>query len=89
MRLQVDPAPSIREDEEEEYEVEQILEARILWGKLKFRVKWVGYDEDPKWYNAANFKNSPHKLCNFHENNAAQPGPSKKARLLNELLEGG
>lgn len=78
MRLQFDPVLSIQGDEEEEYEVEQILEARILWKKLKYRVKWAGYDYDPKWYNAANFKNSPQKLYNFHKENPAKPGPSQR-----------
>ncbi|CAI6342310.1 unnamed protein product [Periconia digitata] len=86
MRVQLDPALSAHKDEqneeeeEEEYEVEKILEARILWRKLKYRVKWVGYDDDQKWYNAANFKNSPHKLYNFHKDNPAKPGPSQRLK---------
>ncbi|PVH90157.1 hypothetical protein DM02DRAFT_665451 [Periconia macrospinosa] len=42
-----------------EYEVDKILEARIYYRKLQYRVKWVGYADDLDWYNAANFKNSP------------------------------
>lgn len=41
-------------------------------------MKWVGYGDDPKWYDAANFKNSPHKLYGFHEANAARPGPPQR-----------
>ena len=65
-------------DEDDEYEVERILEARIYWRKLQYRVKWLGYDDDREWYDAANFKNSPHKLHEFHIANANRPGPPKR-----------
>jgi hypothetical protein len=55
--------------EEDEYKVKHALEARIFRRKLKYCVKWVGYDDDPMWYNAVNLKNSPHKLHNFHRAN--------------------
>lgn len=58
-----------------EYEVEKILEARIYYRKLQYRVKWIGYTDDPEWYNAANFKNSPYKLREFHTAKSSYPGP--------------
>ncbi|KAF2690338.1 hypothetical protein K458DRAFT_383455 [Lentithecium fluviatile CBS 122367] len=54
------------------------LETGEAGGKLQYRVKWVRYSDDPKWYNAANFKNSPHKLYDFHEANLARPGPPQR-----------
>ncbi|OCK90785.1 uncharacterized protein K441DRAFT_468647, partial [Cenococcum geophilum 1.58] len=32
-------------DEDDEYEVEEILEARIYRRKLQYRVKWLGYED--------------------------------------------
>ncbi|PVH91140.1 hypothetical protein DM02DRAFT_368141 [Periconia macrospinosa] len=45
-----------------EYEVAQILEARLHYRKLQYRAKWSGYGPDPVWYAASNFKRSPYKL---------------------------
>jgi hypothetical protein len=67
-------------NKEEEYEVEEILEARIVQRKLQYRAKWVGYGDDPVWYGASNFKNSPHRLHDFHAANPTQAGPPKRLR---------
>ena len=42
------PPPPILVDNEEEYEVDEIIDSRIHRGKLQFLVKWTGYDE-PSW----------------------------------------
>ena len=44
----VPPPPPILIDNEEEYEVDEIIDSRIHRGKLQFLVKWTGYDE-PSW----------------------------------------
>jgi hypothetical protein len=64
-------------DEDDEYEVEEILDACVNRRKLQYRVKWLGYKDDPQWYNASNFKNSPHKLRSFHTASPTRPGPPK------------
>ncbi|KAF2690843.1 hypothetical protein K458DRAFT_288283, partial [Lentithecium fluviatile CBS 122367] len=56
----------------------KVLEARIFRRKLKYRVKWLSYDNNLKWYNAANFKNSPHKLYAFYRDDLTRPGPPKR-----------
>ena len=61
-----------------EYEVERILKVRLHRGNLKYQVQWVGYEADPEWYNASNFKHSPLKLREFHETNPAAPGPPRR-----------
>jgi len=61
-----------------EYEVERILAVRLRRGNLQYRVRWLGYEADPEWYNASNFKNSPHKLREFHEANPTKPGPPRR-----------
>lgn len=65
-------------DEDDEYEVEKLLDARVYRAKLQYRVKWVGYDDDPEWYDASNLKNSPYKLGDFHTANPTRPGPPKR-----------
>lgn len=68
-------------DEDDEYEVEQILEARVYRRKLQYCVKWLGYEDDPAWYDASNFKNSPHKLREFHTANSTRPGPPERLNV--------
>ncbi|OQD80121.1 hypothetical protein PENANT_c039G02886, partial [Penicillium antarcticum] len=86
------PSPEIIE-ESQEWEVEEILASRIYYGKLQYRVKWVGYDEDRAWYHAGNFKNAPQKLIEFHDTYPGRPGPPMrltewtKAALEDEYLE--
>ncbi|KAF1939925.1 hypothetical protein EJ02DRAFT_351240, partial [Clathrospora elynae] len=50
-------------DKDEEYEVERIPDARFNRKKLQYRVQWLGYEDDPVWYDASNFKNNPHQTC--------------------------
>ena len=50
---------------------------------LKYKASQVGYDEDPEWYLASNFKYSPYKLQDFHQEHPELPGPPRK---LNEWI---
>jgi hypothetical protein len=68
-------------DEDDEYEVEQILEARVYRRKLQYRVKWLVYEDDLAWYDASNFKNSPRKLRGFHTANPTRPGPPERLNV--------
>jgi hypothetical protein len=76
-----------RADEDDEYEVEQILEARVHRTKLQYRVKWLGYEDDPVWYDAANFKNSPRKLREFHTANSTRPGPPERLDVWSQCWD--
>jgi transposase InsO family protein len=78
------PPPPIRVTEDQEWEVEEILAVKKTRGRLKYRASWVGYDEDPEWYPASDFKYSPHKLRDFHLAHPDLPGPPQK---LNEWIE--
>lgn len=71
----IEKASSEHESDEIEYEVERIVGARLYRNTLQYRAKWLGYTEDPTWYNASNFKNSPCRLMDFHAANPLQPGP--------------
>ena len=63
------------ETEDDEYEVEKIVNVRLRGKTLQYRAKWLGYEEDLTWYDASNFKNSPHRLRDFHAANPSEPGP--------------
>lgn len=62
----------------EEWEVESILAVRLRRRQLQYQVSWVGYDPDPEWYPAINFRNSPHKLREFHAEYPQLPGPPRE-----------
>ncbi|OJD11140.1 hypothetical protein ACJ73_09604 [Blastomyces percursus] len=74
-RQTLDEEPPIEVDGQLEYTVNRILASRVHYGKLKYRVDWLGYDDDPVWYPASNFNNSPAKLHEFHERHPEAPGP--------------
>ena len=71
------PGPVVVQDEEE-YEVQEVLASRLIRNQLQYRVKWVGYDEDPEWYPAFNIRNAPHKLRDYHLANPTQAGPPRR-----------
>ena len=62
------PSPIIIiSDNEEEYEVENILDKRIHYRKLQYLVKWLGYSlYNATWEPLENLKNTMKKV-NFFE----------------------
>ena len=76
-----DLQPPIEVNGRDEYEVERVLTVRLHRGKLQYRVKWVGYDDDPNWYPAGNLKNAPRALRDFHQEHPDKPGPPKRLQV--------
>lgn len=70
-----EPPEAITVNDDQEWEVEEILNSHLHHCKLQYLVKWTSYDEDQTWYPASNFKGSPHQLCNFHLAYPSKPGP--------------
>jgi hypothetical protein len=63
-------------EEDEEYEVERILDSRLYKrNQLQYRVDWVGWPPDKKWYPARNFEHSPEVIKQFHAAYPKKPGP--------------
>ena len=67
--------PPLQVNNQDEYEVEQVLAVKLVRGKLKYRVKWKGYDDDPEFYLASALRNSPLVLQQFYKANPYRPGP--------------
>jgi len=60
------PPPVTLPDNSEEYEVEQILDKRILNGKTQYLIKWVGYPlHDATWEPVNHLKNTQQKVKDF------------------------
>ena len=75
------PLPSpIKIDEEEEYEILEILDFKIdCWRKckLQYLVHWLGYegtDEETSWISA-NKVHASEAVSNFHFTHSKKPGP--------------
>ncbi len=69
--------------EEEEWEVERILASRTHYGILQYQAQWRGWDPDPEWYPASDFRNAPAALKRFHDEYPERAGPPAR---LNEWL---
>jgi hypothetical protein len=82
-----DEPPPIEVDGEYEWEVEKILGVRLLRKQLRYRVKWVGVDDDPTEYLAEDLRNSPQALRDFHRQNPDVPGPPKNLEYWLECAE--
>jgi len=78
------PPLPIQVNGDSEWEIEEILDCKLVRGSLKHRVSWIGYDPDLEWYPARNFVGSPHKLKEFHDQNPNKLGPPK---YLGEWIE--
>src|SRR5271170_2901380 len=79
------PPPPIEVEGEEEYEVEEILDSRMHYGKLQYFVKWKGYTtEENSWEPAENVANALDAVANFH---VAHPNRPKRiaADIFNSL----
>ena len=73
-----EPPEPVEINDDEEWEVEQILDSCIHQRKLQYWVKWFGFDEDQAWYPASNFVGSPHQLHTFHVDYPEHPGPLRR-----------
>ena len=70
------PPPEIIEDQEE-YEVNEIHDSKLVCGKLRYLVEWFGYPERHEWTwePASNVKNAPLKVKEFHRNHPSALRP--------------
>src|SRR3954471_21128187 len=68
------PAPPIYVDNEEEWEISEILDSKIIRGKLHYFVDWKGYGpEERSWEPAENMTHASEALDNFHQEHPDKP----------------
>ncbi|KNZ76407.1 Chromobox like protein, partial [Termitomyces sp. J132] len=59
--------PPVKVEDEYHYEVDEILNSRIVRGRLQYLVRWKGYEpEDDTWKPQKNLNRAPDKLQDFH-----------------------
>lgn len=66
-------------DGEEEWEVEEVLDSRLLRGKLKYLVKWKGFGREDNSWEAAADVHAAELIQEFYERN---PGATRLIRAL-------
>ena len=84
-----DPPPPIKVVADNEWEVQEIVAVKLTRGKLSYKAKWSGADEDPEFYPASDFKYSPQLIKNFHLANPKLPGPPTNLALWTKAWEDG
>jgi len=69
------PPPPIIIEGEPEYELEQIIDSRLHYGKLQYQAKWTGYppEHDKVWYPHSNFENASIAKQQFHQQYPSKP----------------
>jgi len=74
-----EPPPPIIIEGEPEYELEEIVDARLYHGKLQYRAKWTGYspEHDKVWYSASNFENAVNAKQRFRERYPEKPSQDR------------
>ena len=73
------PPPPIIIEGEPEYELEEIIDSRLYYGKLQYRAKWTGYspEHDKTWYPYENFENADLARKQFHQRYPNKPHPNQ------------
>jgi hypothetical protein len=72
-RFQVPPLP-IEIKRQEEFEVSEILDSRIIQRKLEYLVQWYGYDVSERtWEPVADLRNAPEMIKEFHRRYPEKP----------------
>ena len=73
---QVNPEPDpIIIDGEDEWQVDEILDSKLINGVLSYRAKWLDYDEVLQYYPHTNFKNCQDLVDEYHKEHPDRPGP--------------
>ncbi|MBW0490820.1 hypothetical protein O181_030535 [Austropuccinia psidii MF-1] len=71
--------PPVIVEEQEEWEVAQVLDSKLKRGKLCYLVGWKGFNEDPErktWEPASNLTNSPDLVEELRTLYPDKPGPN-------------
>lgn len=74
-RQRNEPEPPVVINDELEWEVDDILDARRIGRSryVQYRIKWKGEDEDRTWYPSWNFENAADVVKDFYDRNPRKP----------------
>jgi hypothetical protein len=97
-RRQLPPPPVVVQDELE-WEVKAILDAKLINRKLHYLVTWAGYEDDPfekdNWQPARNLESSKDLVAEYHSLHPDKPlkdlpptSRRNRPRKFEHLLEG-
>ena len=68
------PSPPIEVDNNDEFEVEEILDSRRRRNKLEYLIHWRGYDiSERTWEPSRNLANASAKVRAFHQRHPSKP----------------
>ena len=71
-----DAPPPVLVEDEEEYEVEQVLDSRLHYRRLQYLVKWKGYsDTENSWLPEPDLKHAAELTEEFHRRYPDKPRP--------------
>jgi hypothetical protein len=75
------PLPPIQVNGEVEYEVEAIIDSKLVRNQLKYLVHWKGYTVmDRTWEPASNLSHCKEMVKKFHQAHPQRPGSARGAR---------
>ena len=64
--------PPVEVDGDQEWHIEEVFDSKMIQGRLKYLVKWIGYEAD--WQPAENF-NRLQAVEDFRRRYPNKPGP--------------
>jgi hypothetical protein len=68
------PPPPVEVEGQQEFEVEEVLDSKIVRNKLRYLVGWVGYPpSDRTWEPAEHLANSPEAVARYHTQYPQRP----------------
>jgi hypothetical protein len=73
---------SIVMNDEEEYEIDDILNSRYYYEKLQYKVVWIDHFSDRAWYSAENFQNHSKKIVNDYHQRYSTKSESKMRLIV-------
>ncbi len=75
------PPPPVLMDDNEEYEVAEILDSRLQRNRLQYFIHWKGYDESERtWEDASLCQNCPDLVEAFHRRYPSKPKATRRRR---------
>lgn len=81
MRLSDRPLP-VEVDGLEEYEVQSILDSRMVRGRIQYLVEWKGYGPEERTWEPVSNLNCPVLVDLFHEQHPGRPGRPPRSAVL-------